>query len=120
MQESQELKSMMCELQDINAELGQQLQTKDDEIRRNLKLVEDKEAAISKLQRELSLKQTSEQQQDETTKKLEELTIAYEQNESELEHLRSNKSKMIETVSKLEEAIKESTFGFGDMQQKKN
>jgi len=118
MQESQELKSMMCELQDINAELGQQLQTKDDEIRRNLKLVANKEAAISKLQRELSLKQTSEETQDETTKKLEELTIAYEQNESELEHLRSNKSKMIETVSKLEEAIKESTFGLGDVQQK--
>lgn len=118
MQESQELKSMMCELQDINAELGQQLQTKDDEIRRNLKLVADKEAAISKLQRELSLKQTSEETQDETTKKLEELTIAYEHNEAELEHLRSNKSKMIETVSKLEEAIKESSFGLGDVQEK--
>jgi len=118
MQESQELKSMMCELQDINAELGQQLQAKDDEIRRNLKLVADKEETICKLQRELSLKQTPEDKQDETTKKLEELTIAYEQNEAELEHLRSNKSKMIETVSKLEEAIKESTFGLGDIQEK--
>jgi len=118
MQESQELKSMMCELQDINSELGQQLQTKDDEIRRNLKLVADKEEAISKLQRELSLKQTSEETQDETTKKLEELTVAYEHNEAELEHLRSNKSKMIETVSKLEDAIKESSFGFGDIQEK--
>lgn len=118
MQESQELKSMMCELQDINAELGQQLQTKDDEIRRNLKLVTDKEEAMSKLQRELSLKQTSKETQDETTKKLEELTIAYGQNEAELEHLRSNKSKMIETVSKLEEAIKESSLGFGDIQEK--
>lgn len=127
---SRKLKDMMTELQEINTDLGNQLQEKNDHIR-NLqsriesieKQVESSSAVsqqaiqhleqllsreqkhVSKLQEELSSYKLVVQDHEGTTKKLEALSAAFEQNETELEYLRSNKREMQGTIMRLEEEV---------------
>ena len=127
---SRKLKDMMGELQDINTDLGNQLQEKNDHIR-NLQSriasiemqVEASNAAsqqaiqhlerslsreqkrVSQLLEELSSTNLIVQDNEITAKKLEALSATFEQYETELEFLRSNKREMQGTISKLEEEV---------------
>ena len=135
MKESRKLQSMMGELQDINSDLGKQLQEKDDQVR-NLQTriasieiqVENSTASSKKaiaqlegqvaqkddeigrlhaelLQTELSSQRNLQDQEEIAAKKLTELTTLFEENESELKQLRSNKARMLRMVSELEEQL---------------
>lgn len=130
MKESRNLKSMLGELKDINSDLGQQLQTKDHQVR-NLQgriasieiqvesssssskqailqlenLLTQKEDDISILQAEISSKRDSHDDEEITSMKLVELTTLFEENEAELEQLRMNKGRMLRTISKLEQEL---------------
>jgi chromosome segregation ATPase len=127
---TRKLKDMMGELQEINTDLGNQLEEKNDHIR-NLQSriasiemqVESSNAAsqqaiqhlesslsreqkhVSKLQAELSSSNLIMQDQEINAKQLEALSATFEQLETELEYLRSNKREMQGTIMKLEEEV---------------
>lgn len=127
---SRKLKDMMGELQDINTDLGQQLQEKNDHIR-NLqgrlasielqvqssntasqqailhleRSLSQEQNTVSKLRDELSSSRLTVQDQEITAKKLEALSATFEQYEAELEYLRSNRREMQGTITRLEEEV---------------
>ncbi len=127
---SRKLKDMMGELQEINTDLGNQLQEKNDHIRNlqsriasiemqveasnaaSQQAIQHLERSLSReqnrvlqLQQELSSANLIVQDNEITNKKLEALSATFEQYETELEYLRSNKREMQGTIAKLEEEV---------------
>eukprot|EP00584_Thalassiosira_punctigera_P009365 CAMPEP_0172539068 /NCGR_PEP_ID=MMETSP1067-20121228/10341_1 /TAXON_ID=265564 ORGANISM="Thalassiosira punctigera, Strain Tpunct2005C2" /NCGR_SAMPLE_ID=MMETSP1067 /ASSEMBLY_ACC=CAM_ASM_000444 /LENGTH=832 /DNA_ID=CAMNT_0013324693 /DNA_START=56 /DNA_END=2551 /DNA_ORIENTATION=+ len=121
------LKPKILELQEINSDLSQQLQNKEDLMKDSTERIASLEMkietnSVSSKQKILQLEKLaarkqddilrlqatkcdSEEQEEDANKKLIEITSLFEENEAELEKLRINKGKMLRTIAKLQREL---------------